>query len=431
MTLPNKELSMIDFALIRNFMICAGIAGCATTPDVEEESVDPTDGELTSQLAAGKADGAASVIATLPGRIFLGDAPARQLYVLMDADHAAATTIAGYRILRGQRTACITDGLATACELRGVTDSETEEGFAAGLHGNATTSASSYLMKLLRLKTGSTAASVSVPWFQCVKQGGVWCGVEEPRELALAFDKLPSTGDNYVYEGWIILDGATTTGRFQTAPALAQVIPQSLAAATAYVLTIEPRRNDPAAASGTHILATALANGSGTLTTEHAAAIGTDFATAEASYVLATPSTADTTDNNLGVWFVIPNGPEALVLPTLPAGWIYEGWAVTGNGPAVTTGRFRSGMGADSDGAGPTAGPLAGPPRPGQDFIMPPRDLVGGRIVITVEPEPDTAATPFPIRPLVDMNVEAVAAPMTQMLANTHAERPSGTVSLQ
>jgi hypothetical protein len=51
--------------------------------------------------------------------------------------------------------------------------------------------------------------------------------------------------------------------------------------------------------------------------------------------------------------------------------------------------------------------------------------------VITHEPEPDTSASPFPIRPLVDMNVEAVAAPMTQMLANTHEDRPSGTVVLE
>ncbi|MBA3820166.1 MAG: hypothetical protein H0X17_14830 [Deltaproteobacteria bacterium] len=97
-------------------------------------------------------------------------------------------------------------------------------------------------------------------------------------------------------------------------------------------------------------------------------------------------------------------------------------------GTPVSTGRFLSGMGADSDGAGPTAGPLAGPPRPGQDFINPPRTLIGARVVITVEPEPDDAATAFAIGPLVDDAVTAVMAPATQELANASANRPSGTV---
>lgn len=424
-----KKLDLIHLLTLPAGLL--SVVACATPADDPDEVGEPSDDALMGQLeSGGKEDSALDPIVSGSTRIVLSDAPARQLYVLMDADGATATTVAGYRILRGQRTACISDGLATFCELRGSTDTELEDGFAAGLHGNSTTSAASYLLRLLRTKTGSTASSVDVPWFRCVKQGGVWCGVEEPLDLALTFSQLPPLGERFVYEGWIILDGATTTGRFASTGGLTQVIPASLATATAYVLTVEPRRNDPAAASATHILAGSLgATGAATLTTEHMAALGTDFATAAAQYILATPSTASMTDNNLGIWFVAPGGPEALVLPTLPQGWIYEGWVV-GSGPAVTTGRFRSGMGADSDGAGPTAGPLAGPPRPGQDFISPPRNLVGGKVVITVEPEPDTAAAPFPIRPLIDATVEDLAPPATQMLTNTHADRPSGTVAL-
>ncbi len=426
---------MKNMDLIHTLMLSASLTtlvGCAASDDNEVPATEASDSELADRLAGGKADHDPSAIAVSANRIVLTDAAARQLYVLMDADGAPATTLAGYRILRGQKTACITDGIGTFCELRGSTDTEVESGFDAGLHGNSTTSASSYLLKLLRVKTGSTASSVSVPWFRCVQQGGVWCGIEESRALELTFSKLPPLGDQFVYEGWIILNGATTTGRFTTTAAITQRIPASLGGATAYVLTVEPRRNDPAGASGTHILAGALGgSASSTLGTEHPAAFGTDFATAAASYVLATPSTSSTTDNNLGIWFVIPNGPEALILPTLPQGWIYEGWVANATGPAVSTGRFRSGAGADSDAAGPTAGPLAGPPRPGQDFINPPRNLVGGRVVITVEPEPDTSAAPFPIRPLLDLTVEEIAAPATQMLANTHADRPSGTLALQ
>src|SRR3990167_2517960 len=209
----------------------ATLLGCATTGGDADDGTDTSDSALTGALGGGD-----DVIASYPGRIELADAPARQLYNLMDADGAPATTLAGFRILRRQRIACITDGLATFCEVRGSTDTEVEQGFAAGFHGNSTTSAASYLLKLLRAKAGSTANVVSAPWFQCVKQGGVWCGIEEPRTLALTFDKLPALGADFVYEGWIILNGATTTGRFATTPALTQVVPASLAAATAYVL---------------------------------------------------------------------------------------------------------------------------------------------------------------------------------------------------
>lgn len=118
------------------------------------------------------------------------------------------------------------------------------------------------------------------------------------------------------------------------------------------------------------------------------------------------------------------------MLPTLPAGWAYEGWVVTAAGP-VTTGRFLTPNGADSDGGGPTAGPLAGPPRPGQDFINPPMNLVGATIAITVEPQPDNSPAPFRIRPLTDEVVDDIAPPTTQELANTKDVRPSGRLVLQ
>ena len=45
-------------------------------------------------------------------------------------------------------------------------------------------------------------------------------------------------------------------------------------------------------------------------------------------------------------------GPGPILdLPTLPAGWVYEGWVVGPDGP-VTTGRFTMASGADSDGDG-------------------------------------------------------------------------------
>ncbi|MBA3501259.1 MAG: hypothetical protein M4D80_24085 [Myxococcota bacterium] len=409
--------------------ITSVFAFTACTDAEDPDDTEVTDAELAAELASGKADGVSSAVITTPTRVRLFGAAARQLYVLMEGADATATTGGGFRLLRGPRTACVSNGLATYCELAGTTDDDPVAGFDAGFHGNRTTSAAAYVLELLRIKAATGADDVSVPWFRCVRTNRVWCGVETARELVLDFTALPALGASFVYEGWAIKNGATTTDRFVATTHLRQLVPSSLADATAYVLTIEPRYGDVPAASDTHILAGALVQGAGALTTAHPAAFGTDFSAAAARYVLATPSSAATNDNNLGIWFVDPAGTEALMIPTLPTGWIYEGWVVNGSS-VISTGRFRSGVGADSDGAGPTAGPLPGPMRPGQDFINPPMSLIGLRVAITVEPEPDDAAAPFAIRPLTDATVEAVAAPATQTLANTSSVRPSGAITL-
>src|SRR3990172_3631116 len=92
------------------------------------------------------------------------------------------------------------------------------------------------------------------------------------------------------------------------------------------------------------------------------------FGTASGSFILATPTDADGSNETAGVWFLDPAaGPgPALSLPTLPAGWIYEGWGV-GQGTPLSTGRFMSATGADDSAV--FSGPLAGPPLPGGDFL--------------------------------------------------------------
>ncbi|MBA3820397.1 MAG: anti-sigma factor, partial [Deltaproteobacteria bacterium] len=313
-------------ALASSLVVFAGCTASDAPVGDDDTTPDSTDLELEAGLAQGKADGATGAVAAGPGRVQLYGAVARQLYNLMDDASATASVFAGYRLLRGPRTACISDGLATYCELAGATDDDPAAGFAAGFHGNRTTSAASYLLRLLRAETESTADDVSAPWFRCVRSARVWCGVEEAREIELDFTALPALAAGSVYEGWLIQDGATTTDRFTGGSHIRQFAPASLAGATAYVLTIEPRRGDPRAPSSTHILAASLAGGQGALSTQHPAALGTDFATAAARYVLATPSSAAMDDNDRGIWFLDPAGTEALVVPTLPAGWSYEGW---------------------------------------------------------------------------------------------------------
>jgi hypothetical protein len=118
------------------------------------------------------------------------------------------------------------------------------------------------------------------------------------------------------------------------------------------------------------------------------------------------------------------------VLPELPEGWVYEGWIAGSDGP-ISTGRFRSPAGEDSDGAGPSAGPDPGPPFPGQDFVDPAIDLTSGyAAVISVEPEPDTSAAPFSIKPLLDLNIDDVGEGILQPMGRSSAGIPGGTAVL-
>jgi len=257
--------------------------------------------------------------------------------------------------------------------------------------------------------------------------------------LTLELNNLGDLGSDFVYEGWLITPtGPVSTGRFDMAAASEtktfSVASADADVATTFVLTIEPVTGDAPEPAATHVIAGDLASGSATLTAGHSAALGDDFSTAAGSYILATPSTSGIAgDYDQGVWFLDPMaGPGAsLTLPTLPDGWMYEGWVVGANGP-VSTGTFSAAAGADADGKGPTAGADGGPPFPGQDYIDPAMVLTGGAVVISVEPSPDNAATPYFFKPLVDSNVEDLGAKMSQALANVAADSiASGMATIQ
>lgn len=259
--------------------------------------------------------------------------------------------------------------------------------------------------------------------------------------LGLRFRGLEPLGPDYVYEGWLIVNGEpVSAGRFELSSPGAAIYftgPRSLLrSATAYVLTIEPKVGDDPAPSKVHVLAgdihRSYGRGYASLTIGHPSALGTDFATATGGYILQTPTTASVAgDYRQGIWFVDPAaGAPSLSLPALPDGWVYEGWVVSGGTP-VSTGRFKVPAGADGDGAGPTAGPDGSPPFPGQDFIAPPMDLVGGKVVISVEPEPDDMPAPFAIKPLVDEETTDVGPGVLQPLANAaRTNAPRGVAVL-
>lgn len=255
--------------------------------------------------------------------------------------------------------------------------------------------------------------------------------------VSLSFEGLPALGADYVYEGWVIVDGEpVTTGRFTVGDdgALsASSFDVDATEAAMFVLTIEPATGDDPAPSDVHVVAGAFGDGVANLTMEHPAAIGTNFADAAGEFILETPSSAAMDDATQGIWWLVPETEGAsagLELPTLAAGWTYEGWVVGPDGP-VSTGTFLSGSGADSDVAGPAAGPDGTPPFPGQDFVDPATDLASMHMaVISVEPVPDDSAAPFQIKPLFAA-INGTAAPDTQAMDNRISENSiSGTAVL-
>ncbi len=261
-------------------------------------------------------------------------------------------------------------------------------------------------------------------------------------QVSYSSSSLPPLGSDYVYEGWIIVDGApVTAGRFSVdddgvaTPASFELSQEDVDAATLYVLTIEPAEGDDPAPSHTHIVAGEIISGTANLSVDHAAALDTDFSSAAGSYILATPTTGDMSLQEQGIWWLAPGETPtpSLTLPTLPQGWVYEGWVVGDGGP-VSTGRFTEVSGGDSDLAGDAKGGTGdGPPFPGQDFISPAMTLNDGnfKAVITVEPDPDNSPMPFLIKPLLHDPIGAAVAPTQHTMVNISADTiPAATIEI-
>jgi hypothetical protein len=257
----------------------------------------------------------------------------------------------------------------------------------------------------------------------------------------LEFDNhgLEPLGAGFVYEGWLIVDGVpVSAGRFSigadgkpSASAFAVTV-DDLSAVSTYVLTIEPAVDPDPGPSHVHVLGGDFSGGSAMLTAGHGAALGDDLAAAAGSYILAAPSAGAAVGYEQGIWWLDPDGgPIAtLNLPTLPVGWVYEGWVASDDGP-VSTGRFLMAAGSDSDSGGISAGPSATPPFPGQDFVNPALDLTDGFVaVISIEPEPDDSANPFAFKPLVDMMIDDLGEGVLQSMTNNAAAFPTATVTM-
>lgn len=263
--------------------------------------------------------------------------------------------------------------------------------------------------------------------------------------LTLNITGLEDLGADYIYEGWVIVGGSPVSAGTFTVDASGNMSKTSFSLlqsninnADTYVLTIEPLPDSDPTPSSVHILAGDFNGTSASLTVSHGAALGDDFTTSTGGYILATPTDGGmTTNENSGVWWLDPSqGPGAgLALPTLPSGWMYEGWAVI-DGTPVSTGKFTDLAAADKAAIFSDV-VAAGPPFPGEDFLLNapsgltfPVDLAGKTVVISVEPSPDNSAAPFLLKPLVgSVPMTATDHTLYTMVNNANATNPTGTAS--
>lgn len=259
--------------------------------------------------------------------------------------------------------------------------------------------------------------------------------------LELSFSQLEPAGADEVYEGWIVVDGApVSTGTFSVdaqgnlSKSTFSVAKADLDAATDFVLSIEPAQDSDPDPSDIKVLGGSFNNNEAMVSTNHPAALNADFTTASGTYLLATPTTSDMSDELSGVWFIDgSNGSAGLNLPELPANWVYEGWAVI-NGTPVSTGTFSDPSGSDMSAifSGTDAG---SPPALGEDFVMNapnglsfPVVLTGMPLVISIEPNPDNSEAPFAFKPLFVTagSADHVNYPMDNQVATNF---PTGTAT--
>ena len=256
--------------------------------------------------------------------------------------------------------------------------------------------------------------------------------------LNLNLTGLENLGSNFKYEGWLVVNNApVSTGTFTVNDqgVLSQTSftfdKTKLAAATQFVLSIEPSNDTDPAPSNTKYIAGTFSGNSANIST----GIVGDFSASTGKYFLASPTNGNT-NPKAGVWFLDGNGASPTVglsLPTLGAGWKYEGWVVS-NGVLLSTGTFSNPNGSDATAI--YSGTLPAPPFPGEDFLINaptgltfPANLSGATLVISVEPFPDNSPMPFTMKPLSHVIASPVVTGTTINMTRSLSSFPTGTVT--
>ena len=285
--------------------------------------------------------------------------------------------------------------------------------------------------------------------------GLVACGGSEATQSTLKLSLVGVTRleGGFTYEGWAVVAGKTiSTGKFNVdasgalVTAAGALIPNGEVSVTAapssisaVVITIEPANDTDPSPSATHLLAGAVADGKATLLASAPEALNSTFSTAKGKYLLAAPTGPSGTNPLSGLWFVDNSsgaGEAGLILPTLPAGFSYEGWVVLGGKP-LSTGKFtltgKADLAASYSGSSGTA-----PPFPGEDFLSNapagltfPTNLQGAKLAISIEPEPDDSPAPYSLKPLSGSVPANAVAQTNYSMTDGAAALPTATVTIR
>lgn len=273
----------------------------------------------------------------------------------------------------------------------------------------------------------------------------------ELRIAELVVDGVEPLTNGFHFELWGIVNGsAVTIGKFNVDESGAVVdldgiaVPDAqfdagrdLRVASDFVITIEAAGDRDITPGASRYIAGPRMGEQSELGLVHERAIGSEFADADGAFILATPTDGPDTEEYAGVWWLdLSTEPPTpgLVLPELPSGWQYEGWAVV-DGLPISTGRFVSPD--EPDLAAEFSGELPGPTVPGEDLlngeiegVVFPVDLRGQTVVISVEPQPDDSPAPFSLKPLVGSIAAEAATHQVLPMELGNGPLPTASVSL-
>jgi hypothetical protein len=244
-----------------------------------------------------------------------------------------------------------------------------------------------------------------------------------PKTLKLSLEKLAPL-DRGHFEGWILVDGKEVSfGKFQV-DSKGKIrdlggeeildgkfqVSQDLSKASKIRITIEPDGDSNDIPTQSVILEGEFSDGQSQISF-----FAVDLASSSGKYILETP-TDTKKDGTAGVWFTnLDASAASLNLPKAPTGFKYEAW-VSHQGIALSCGRFSDS--ARPDESAKFSGKIAGPPYPGEDFLVNapknlpfkfPPDLVDGASKVIVSLEPDfldqdqTGDKPFQLQFLTGM----------------------------
>ncbi|SHI88862.1 anti-sigma factor [Pseudozobellia thermophila] len=294
-------------------------------------------------------------------------------------------------------------------------------------------------MTNITIKTGFALACMGLMLASC-SDNDDQTEMPEVASLSLNLSGLGNLGDDFLYEGWVIVDGApVSTGTFSVndsgEPSATEFAmdAETLASATAFVLSIEPNPDPSPDPADTKLFVGDFNGSTANLST---GTVAPSFDAIAGKFIVAAPTgTGAEEEKYSGIWF-LDNSTGSMMpgleLPELEAGWKYEGWVVI-DGVPVTTGTFTDVNASDEQ--APFSGTNPGPNYPGEDFLVNapssltfPTDIRGKVAVISIEPYPDNDPAPFALKPLAGM-ISEDGMGIQEIGDNVQASFPSGSVS--